>query len=347
MGKLTLGRLSIIGGLCAALGCAMPIAHAAGVVTIYSADGLKDGQPNWFATMFKDFTAKTGIRVQYVEGGSGVVINRVMAERDNPQADVLVTLPPFIQQAAAAGLLVPYAPPAKAAIAADTRSKRDLWYPLVNNFSCWIYNPKLLKAAPANYHALLATAFKNRLQYSTPGEAGDGTAVMLMSFKLFGGTSQGFDYLKQLQANNLGPSSSTGRLAALVNKGELLVANGDVQMNYAQMTQYPDIKIAFPAGPDGKKTAMALPYDIGLVKGAPHSKAGQELIAFLLSKSAQDRVYDLAGGFPVRRDIPATGKTAAALKALMHGVSIWTPDWSDVLNGLKQNVATWHQITGS
>jgi 2-aminoethylphosphonate transport system substrate-binding protein len=55
--------------------------------------------------MFKDFTAKTGIRVQYVEGGSGVVVNRVMAERANPQADVLVTLPPFIQQAAAAGRL--------------------------------------------------------------------------------------------------------------------------------------------------------------------------------------------------------------------------------------------------
>jgi ABC-type Fe3+ transport system, periplasmic component len=216
--------------------------------------------------MFKEFTARTGIRVQYVEGGSGVVVNRIMAERSNPQADVLVTLPPFIQEAAGAGLLAPYAPPAKSDIPIDTRSKRDLWYPLVNNFSCWIYNSKLLSVAPASYQALLAPTFKNRLQYSTPGEAGDGTAVMLMSFKIFGGTSEGFDYLKQLQANNLGPSSSTGRLAALVNKGELLVANGDVQMNYAQMTQYPNIKITFPTGPDGKRIAMALPYDIGLVK---------------------------------------------------------------------------------
>lgn len=347
MGDLILRRLSMIGGICAALGFGMKLADASGVVTIYSADGLKDGQPNWFSAMFKEFTARTGIRVQYVEGGSGVVVNRIMAERSNPQADVLVTLPPFIQEAAGAGLLAPYAPPAKSDIPIDTRSKRDLWYPLVNNFSCWIYNSKLLSVAPASYQALLAPTFKNRLQYSTPGEAGDGTAVMLMSFKIFGGTSEGFDYLKQLQANNLGPSSSTGRLAALVNKGELLVANGDVQMNYAQMTQYPNIKITFPTGPDGKRIAMALPYDIGLVKGAPHSKAGQELIAFLLSKSAQDQVYNLAGGFPVRRDIPATGKTAVALRRLMSGVMIWTPDWSDVLAGLKQNIATWHQITGS
>jgi 2-aminoethylphosphonate transport system substrate-binding protein len=160
---------------------------------------------------------------------------------------------------------------------------------------------------------------------------------MLMSFKLFGGTSQGFDYLKQLQANNLGPSSSTGRLAALVNKGEMLVANGDVQMNYAQMTQYPAIKIAVPAGPDGKKTAMALPYHIGLVKGAPHSTAGQELIAFLLSQSAQDRVYDLAGGFrfattfrpparppPPDHRAPCTIRRPTAMPRRSSAMPIWS-----------------------
>ena len=79
-------------------------------MTIYSADGLHDGSPNWYQTEFDAFTKATGIRVQYVEAGSGVVVDRVEKEKGNPQADVLVTLPPFIQKAAADGMLAPYVP---------------------------------------------------------------------------------------------------------------------------------------------------------------------------------------------------------------------------------------------
>ncbi len=322
-------------------------AYAADVVTVYSADGLKDGKPNWFDTVFAEFTRETGIKVQYIEGGSGVVVNRIMAEQANPQADVLVTLPPFMQKAAAQGLLEPVKLKAAAAIPANTRSAQNLWYPLVNNYACWIYNAKLLGHAPASYEALLDPQFKSRLQYSTPGQAGDGTAVMLQVIQQFGGANSGFDYLKKLQVNNLGPSASTGRLAGLVNKGELLVANGDVQMNFAQIRQYPNLRIFFPQGPDGKRYTMALPYYIGVVKGAPHGEAGRKLVAFLLSKKAQEQVYSLAFGFPARNDIPATNANAKELKRIMAGVHVWTPDWNHVLDGLDANVARWQQITGS
>ena len=72
-------------------------------VTVYSADGLHDGDTSWYGTVFNEFTQATGIEVQYIEGGSGVVVNRVLAERYSPQADVLATPPPFIQKAAAEG----------------------------------------------------------------------------------------------------------------------------------------------------------------------------------------------------------------------------------------------------
>ena len=69
-------------------------------VTIYSADGLGD----WYTKQFAAFQAQTGIKVQYVEAGSGEVVSRVDKEKSNPQADLMVTLPPFIQKAAASGL---------------------------------------------------------------------------------------------------------------------------------------------------------------------------------------------------------------------------------------------------
>jgi 2-aminoethylphosphonate transport system substrate-binding protein len=65
---------------------------------------------------------------------------------------------------------------------------------------------------------------------------------MLQVIHAFGSKDAAFDYLKKLQDNDVGPSASTGKLTALVNKGELYVANGDLQMNMSQMTESPNIK---------------------------------------------------------------------------------------------------------
>ncbi len=76
---------------------------------------------------------------------------------------------------------------------------------------------------------------------------------MLQAFHSLGGKDAGFEYLGKLQANNVGPSASTGKLTALVNKGELYVANGDLQMNLSQMARNPNVKIFWPA--DDKASA--------------------------------------------------------------------------------------------
>ena len=317
------------------------------VVTIYSADGLHDGTPNWYQTEFDAFTKATGIKVQYVEAGSGVVVQRVAKEVSNPQADVLVTLPPFIQKAAADGLLAPYTPAGSDQIPAATKDANGLWEPLVNNYLNFIYNAKAVSAAPKSFADLLGPDYKGKIQYSTPGEAGDGTAVMLLVEHVYGSKEAAFDYFKKLQANNVGPSSSTGKLTALVNKGELYVANGDLQMNTGQIVDNPNVKIFFPAGPDGKVTTLPLPYDIGLVKGAPHADNGKKLIDFLLSKEAQSQVTTIALGLPVRSDVQPTDAAGKALLAAVSGVTIWTPDWLAVLKNLDADVAAWHQATGS
>src|SRR5215469_13341190 len=114
----------------AALFAAAP-AFADDVVTIYSADGLHDGTPNWYQTEFDAFTKATGIKVQYVEGGSGVVVERIAKEASNPQADLLVTLPPFIQKAAADGLLQAYTPAGADQISADLKDPKGNYEALV------------------------------------------------------------------------------------------------------------------------------------------------------------------------------------------------------------------------
>jgi 2-aminoethylphosphonate transport system substrate-binding protein len=343
-----LKRSAVLLSVAIALGVAATgPALAQEVVTIYAADGLRDGKPSWFDTQFDAFTKQTGIKVQYIESGSGEVVNRVEREKTNTQADVIVTLPPFMQKAAADGMLEAYKTPEAGTIPADTVDPQRRFYPMINNYFCFIYNGSALQAAPKSFSELLDAKYKGKVQYSTPGQAGDGTALMVLTFHALGGKDAAFDYLKKLQANNVGPSSSTGKLAAKVNKGELYVANGDVQMNFAQMRDNPNLRIFWPADAKGQRATLSLPYYIGLVKGAPHSANGKKLIDFLLSKNAQESVSTLARGLPARSDVKPTDDNYKQIHGFIEGVKIITPDWNAVLQDLSKDVARWHEVTGS
>ncbi|POX56058.1 2-aminoethylphosphonate ABC transporter substrate-binding protein [Streptomyces sp. Ru71] len=317
-------------------------------VTVYSADGLKgENGDGWYDRVFKDFEKQTGIKVKYVEGGSGEMVQRAAREKSNPQADVLVTLPPFIQQADGKGLLQKYAPQGSAQVSGADKAADGTWTAVVNNYFGFVYNKKELTQAPKTWQELLDAKYKNKLQYSTPGVAGDGTAVLIKAMHDFGGKQPALDYLGKLQANNVGPSASTGKLAPKVDKGELLVANGDVQMNHAQSKTMPNLGIWFPAGEDGKPTTFALPYAAGLVTKAPHSENGRKLLDFMLGQTAQQQVSEIGGGFSARTDVKATDANAIALAKLMDGVEVFEPDWADIDKNLTAYVEDWKSATGS
>ncbi|CAM5455574.1 2-aminoethylphosphonate ABC transporter substrate-binding protein OS=Streptomyces fumanus OX=67302 GN=GCM10018772_06960 PE=4 SV=1 [Streptomyces fumanus] len=132
-----------------------------------------------------------------------------------------------------------------------------------------------------------------------------------------------------------------------MDKGELLVANGDVQMNHAQSKTMPNLGIWFPAPEGGRPTTFALPYAAGLVTKAPHSANGRKLLDYLLSDTAQRQVSAIGGGFAARQDIEATDADAADLAELMKGVEIFRPDWDDIERNLSAYVDAWKAATGS
>ncbi|MEV7790882.1 2-aminoethylphosphonate ABC transporter substrate-binding protein [Streptomyces sp. NPDC087512] len=335
---------------------ALPLAACSGtssasdenVVTVYSADGLKGEKGDgWYDRVFADFEKETGIKVEYVEGGSGEMVQRAAREKRNPQADVLVTLPPFIQQADTKGLLQKYAPEGADRVDGADKAANGTWTAVVNNYFGFVRNEKELKQPPATWEDLLDDTYENKLQYSTPGVAGDGTAVLIKAMHDFGGEKPAMEYLGRLQKNNVGPSASTGKLAPKVDKGELLVANGDVQMNYAQSKTMPNLGIWFPAREGGRPTTFALPYAAGLVTDAPHGDNGRKLLDYMLSLKAQRQVSEIGGGFAARGDVEATDADAVALNRLMDGVEVFEPDWNDIEKNLTSYVDAWKRATGS
>ncbi|MBO0654661.1 2-aminoethylphosphonate ABC transporter substrate-binding protein [Streptomyces triculaminicus] len=318
-------------------------------ITVYSADGLRaeDGS-GFYDKVFKDFEKETGIKVRYVEGGSGEVVQRLAREKSNTKADVVVTLPPFIQQADGKGLLAAYRPQGSDKVADGAKDPAGKWTAVANNYFCFIYNTKELHGTPPRtWKDLLDAGYKGKLQYSTPGVAGDGTAVLIKVMHDLGGKEPAMAYLKDLQKNNVGPSKSTGQLAPKVDKGELLVANGDVQMNFANTKSMPNQGIFFPAGDNGKPTTFALPYAAGLVKAAPHAASAKKFLDYLLTDRVQREVSAVGGGFPSRTDVKATDLNATALTGIMRGVEIFQPDWADIDKNLPSYVEAWKTATGS
>lgn len=339
------GSLALAASLTA---CGGSAAAEEKVVTVYSADGLKGEKGDgWYDQVFKDFEKETGIKVKYVEGGSGEMVQRAAREKSNTQADVIVTLPPFIQQADSKGLLQAYEPKGADKVNGADKSGDGKWTSVVNNYFGFIYNKKELTQAPTTWEQLLDGKYKDKLQYSTPGVAGDGTAVVIKAMHDFGGKEPAMAYLKKLQANNVGPSSSTSKLAPKVDKGEILVANGDVQMNFAQSKSMPNIAIWFPAKEGGKPTTFALPYAAGLVNKAPHSENGKKLLDFMLTEKAQKQVSGIGGGFSARSDVKATDANAIDLAKLLEGVEVFEPDWKDIDTNLQSYVDAWKSATSS
>ncbi|MEV4946050.1 2-aminoethylphosphonate ABC transporter substrate-binding protein [Streptomyces sp. NPDC053755] len=318
------------------------------VVTVYSADGLKGEKGDgWYDKVFADFEKQTGIKVEYVEGGSGEMVQRAVRERNNTQADIIVTLPPFIQQAGSKGLLQKYVPEGAEWVGGGDKAEDGTWTSVVNNYFGFVYNKEQLKQAPRTWEELLDPRFENKLQYSTPGVAGDGTAVVIKAMHDFDGQAPAMEYLKKLQKNNVGPSSSTSKLAPKVDKGEILVANGDVQMNFAQSRSMPNLGIWFPAKDGDRPTTFALPYAAGLMDKAPHGENARKLLDFMLAEKAQRQVSEIGGGFPARKDVKPTDANAVALAGLLRGVEVFEPDWNDIDKNLTTYIEAWKSATGS
>lgn len=232
-------------------------------------------------------------------------------------------------------------------MSAQNKDAAGTYVAIVDNTLSFIANPSATPA-PATWDDLLAPRFKNKIQYSTPGQAGDGTAVLLLLQHLMG-KQAALDYLGRLQANNVGPSSSTGKLQPKVSNGELLVANGDVQMNLASIRDDGStFSLFFPAMPDGKRTTVSLPYVAGITKGAPHADNARKLLEFLLSKPVQETVGPDALGLSVRSDLDAPAQTGKLSPAVtLTGVTIWRPDWNAVLSTLDADLAAYQKATGS
>src|SRR5207247_8301036 len=119
---------------------AVSVTSAAETVNVYTAWPESLSQP-----IFKAYTAKTGVQVNFIRLSTGELVARATAEKNNPRADVIWGAPgDGFAAAKEAGLLEPYRPPTWDRIPPELKD-RDAYYTAVAKKTLiFMSNAKLL-----------------------------------------------------------------------------------------------------------------------------------------------------------------------------------------------------------
>lgn len=253
--------------------------------------------------VFEAFTAATGIKVNFMRFSSGEALARVVAEKGNPQADVILGGPADTYEAGVKEGVFEAQRPANAdGIPAKYRSPEDYWMgvgiiPLV-----FLTNSNFLKEkgleAPRSWEDLLNPAYKNGLQMADARTSGTATERIYSLVKIMG-EDKAFDYQKKLHQNvQMYTKSGAG--------GALPVASGQAASGIFYIVDALDIQ------QQGYPVVLSYPSEgvsygveaVGMLKGAKHPEEAAKFVDWATSKDFAQLLVDKKINYiPTRTDV--------------------------------------------
>lgn len=251
------------------------------------------------------FTEKTGIPVSYLRATTGELVNRVIAEKDNPQADILLGgATAYHIKADAAGALQAYASPLAKNIPAYAKSKSNTWTGFcvltlgigVNQLRFDSKYPG--KKLPATWEDLLDPDYKGEIVMTNP--VASSTAYLFLQDQLQRlGWEKGWDYLLQL-------SELVGQFPDSGSAPPKLIGTGEYTIGIAYLhalAKYKDsgfyINLVAPPQSVGDVDCIAI------LKNTKQLSAAQKFVDFMLSTEAQELMSSIDFTVPVNPDAKA------------------------------------------
>jgi iron(III) transport system substrate-binding protein len=273
------------------------------VLTVYSPHGkdLLEHYERGFET------ANPTVDVQWVDMGSQEVLDRLRAEKANPQADLWFGAPSEIfTRAANEGLLDPYTPTWADKVPAEARDAQGRWFGTYMTPEVIAYNSRAVSAAdaPKDWDEVIDPKWKGKVLIRNPVESGTMRAIfgamLARSIAQTGSTAQGWDYLRKLDANTkeyvLNPALLYQKIGR--EEGTITLYNmPDIAM-LASRTQTP-VAYVFP------RSGTPLLVDaIALVRGSKQQAVAKQFYEYVTTPAA---FRDAAVQFiriPARTDLP-------------------------------------------
>ena len=237
------------------------------------------------------FEKKYGIKTSFIRGGTGSILAKIDAEKDNPQGDVWYggTLDPH-SQAGEMGLLEAYKSPNLQFIpdALKDPAKRK------GNYSSAIYLgilgfgvnterlAKLNLPVPKCWKDLIDPKYKNEIQAADPQSSGTAYTQIATFIQLWG-EDEAFKYLKELNKNVSQYTKSGNTATRNTARGEASIGIGFLHEHSLEREKGAPVEIIVPCEGTG--------YEIGgvsVIKGARNPENAKLFVDWALSKEAQE-----------------------------------------------------------
>ena len=244
------------------------------------------------APILKDFERERGIRVRAVfdteETKSAGVMNRLIAEKGNPQADVYWANEPIRAEALKQGAVsAPYVSPAATGIPPKFRDPLGYWTGFSARARVLILRQGL-QDKPQSVHAYLDPRWRGKAAIANP-LFGTTTTHIAALFWLWG-DDQGRAFLDGLKANGIKVSSSNGESADLVAAGSLDWALVDSDDLVSRSKQGRPVEGVYPDQQDGTPGVFIVPNAVLLIAGGRNPENGKKLIDYLLSPETERKL---------------------------------------------------------
>jgi iron(III) transport system substrate-binding protein len=257
------------------------------VVVVYVSEDQVFSQP-----ILKDFERNTKIKVQAIydteEAKGAGLMNRLIAEKTNPQADVYWANEP-VRLALLKEMFIsePYQSPNAADIPNIFKDKEGYW----TGFSARLRVLMVKKDAvnkPNSVKDYIDDKYKGKSVIANP-LFGTTSAQMAALFTIWG-DDKGKQFLNDLKANGVKISTSNGESADLVASGEFDFSLVDSDDSIARARQGKNVATIYPdQGPNGIGT-LVVPNGVALIKKGPHPEHARKLIDCLLSKETEKKL---------------------------------------------------------
>ncbi len=291
-----------------ALGALVLLAACSGgdgrtVLTIYSPHG-KD-LLEYYERGFE--ASHPAIDVQWVDMGSQEVLDRLRAEKANPQADLWFGAPSEIfGRAAGEGLIEPYTPTWADKVPAEAKDAQAHWFGTYMTPEVIAYNTQAVTAAdaPKDWDEVIDPKWKGKVLIRNPVESGTMRAIfgaiLARSIAQTGSTAQGWDWLRRLDANTkeyvLNPALLYQKLGR--QEGVITLYNMPDIATLEARTKTP-VGFVFP------KSGTPLLVDaIALVRGSKHAAAAKEFYEYVTTPAALTEAAVKFLRIPARTDVP-------------------------------------------
>ncbi|NPA44462.1 MAG: extracellular solute-binding protein [Chlorobi bacterium] len=292
--------------------------------------------------ILKDFEKETGIKVKAVydteETKSTGVLNRIIAEKDNPQCDVFWSGDPVRTIVLKnKGITLPYNSKVAEDINPAFKDPENHWTGFSARARVLIYNKNLLTdtLVPESIFDLTNENLKGKIAIANP-LFGTTTFHISALFTVLG-DEKTKQFLNDLKNNELVIATSNGDVKKRVLNGELACGLTDTDDAFEAMKESNDVGIVFLD--QNGIGSLIMPNTVNLIKGSKHQENAKKIFDYLLSRKTEEKLaisctqMPLHKGVKVPKEIPSLDnivpmkidydKTSKKLEEIQEYLKVW------------------------